>query len=735
MKTKANKSPAVQPTVVPKKETTIERAEEEDLFFAGEGKSATGFLLRMFFLGVALVLAFYFRLHAVLVFGRVIHEFDPWFNFRATEYMLEHGVFEFFNWFDTMSWYPIGRHVGSTTFPGLQITSVFIYHLLETIGLPMSINDICVFVPAVFGSLTTLFTYFLTTEISRSPNAGVVSALIMAILPAHLMRSVAGGYDNEAIALTAIVATFFFWCRSLRTPTSWYFWAPVTAVSYIYMVAAWGGYTFVLNMIGLHAGFLVAIGRYSHFLHASYSIFYVIGTAGAIQFPIVGWLPLKSMEQLMPLLVFFGLQVFRFMYTMKEKNNMSAKEFQAFQIKFLGLVGAAGAVVFGYLLFSGFFGPFSNRIRSLFIPHTRTGNPLVDSVSEHQATSPSYYWQYFHYVYYISPFGFFLLFNKMTDVKIFGILYCLLSYYFSHKMVRLLLILSPSASVVAGMIVWYAIKWSVKQIAGSSAKPESKPDVRSAAAKRATQSQFEVPEGIRSLYPLLAIVCLATIAISGFYFFHHCDMMAHQMSHPQILVQGRNSRGETVIIDDFMQSYWWLRDNTPEDSRIMAWWDYGYQINGVANRTTIADGNTWNHEHIALLGRALVSPEKKAWRIARHLADYVLVWTTRFAGMYGDDLAKMPHIGNIAGSVYKDVPRTGYHMDEKGRPSELMRQSLLYKLSVSGLVPDSEPLTYFKEAYTSPNKMVRIYKVLNVAPRHPFGTYDPKLELGIFRDE
>ena len=36
----------------------------------------------------------------------------------------------------------------------------------------------------------------------------------------------------------------------------------------------------------------------------------------------------------------------------------------------------------------------------------------------------------------------------------------------------------------------------------------------------------------------------------------------------------------------------------------MAWWDYGYQINGIAERTSIADGNTWNHEHIATLGRA-----------------------------------------------------------------------------------------------------------------------------------
>ena len=58
----------------------------------------------------------------------------------------------------------------------------------------------------------------------------------------------------------------------------------------------------------------------------------------------------------------------------------------------------------------------------------------------------------------------------------------------------------------------------------------------------------------------------------------------------------------TVQVDDLMEAYWWLRDHTPEDARVMAWWDYGYQISGVANRTTLADGNTWNHEHIALLG-------------------------------------------------------------------------------------------------------------------------------------
>ena len=102
----------------------------------------------------------------------------------------------------------------------------------------------------------------------------------------------------------------------------------------------------------------------------------------------------------------------------------------------------------------------------------------------------------------------------------------------------------------------------------------------------------------------------------------------------------------------------------------MSWWDYGYQLNGIAERISIADGNTWNHEHIALLGKCLISNETASWEITRHLADYVLIWTTRYAGwawaaaaascvrsrdvsagMMGDDLAKSPHMANIGGSV------------------------------------------------------------------------------------
>ena len=48
----------------------------------------------------------------------------------------------------------------------------------------------------------------------------------------------------------------------------------------------------------------------------------------------------------------------------------------------------------------------------------------------------------------------------------------------------------------------------------------------------------------------------------------------------------------------------------------------------------------------------------------RHLADYVLVWSTRFAGNPGDDIAKSPHMARISGSVYKDIKPNLFGMDK-----------------------------------------------------------------------
>jgi dolichyl-diphosphooligosaccharide--protein glycosyltransferase len=198
-----------------------------------------------------------------------------------------------------------------------------------------------------------------------------------------------------------------------------------------------------------------------------------------------------------------------------------------------------------------------------------------------------------------------------------------------------------------------------------------------------------------------------------FFFVIHSSKMAQALSEPQIITRRSTNDGGMEILDDFREAYWWLRDETPEDSRVLAWWDYGYQINGIGNRTTLADGNTWNHEHIALIGRVLVSNEEHAYDIAKHLADYVLVWSTSFAGMRGDDLAKMPHMARIAGSVFDDINGAGYYLQGQDNPSPLMGESLLYKLHSAGIKDDVPMPTLFEEAYTSKNQMVRIWKVLD----------------------
>ena len=63
---------------------------------------------------LAWIVGFCSRLFAVVRFEAIIHEFDPWFNYRATHYMVKNGFYNFLNWFDERAWFPLGRIVGGT---------------------------------------------------------------------------------------------------------------------------------------------------------------------------------------------------------------------------------------------------------------------------------------------------------------------------------------------------------------------------------------------------------------------------------------------------------------------------------------------------------------------------------------------------------------------------------------------------------------------------------------------
>ncbi|MGK3742344.1 MAG: dolichyl-diphosphooligosaccharide--protein glycosyltransferase, partial [Bacillariaceae sp.] len=725
-----------------------------------------------------------------------------------------------------------------------------------------SINDICCFVPCWFGVAATLTTAALcytavrsigddskskslltdvplvsqvTTHIvlplkqitekllikttgsnwgmatQKNPPAlesAVFTALIMAVVPAHLLRSVGGGYDNESVATTAMQLTFWFWTWTVssKNATRATILGVVTGFMYFYMVAAWGGYVFVINLVGIHALFVLLLRKvpFDH-LYCSYTSFYTVGTLLAMQIPVVGLTPIKSIEQLGPFGVFVGLQALQLMLVSERKFPKVNKW------KVRGIVCLAGAIVAMPVVFwlhnSGYFGPISSRVRGLFVKHTKTGNPLVDSVAEHQAASKEAYFQYLNIICYLAPIGFGIVaLIGCTPASSFLIVYGLASYFFSLKMVRLILLAAPIASICGGIFLGYFWAWSIGGIFGearpsldsmlkngplpffSDSEEKIAPPVKEdeydlfaddspnenkkngkSKKKKAQKKKTETAKNVEVKRSDPLWVRAIRLGV-GAYFIKYslpkanefkvmCHQIAKQISHPTIITKGQNRQtGETVVVDDYREAYFWLRDKTPEDARIMAWWDYGYQITGIGNRTTIADGNTWNHEHIALLGRILTGPEKDAHRIARHLADYVLVW----AGGGGDDLAKSPHLKRIANSVYRGLcseptcrdfsmrvsninsisddswnaltlcqlhTYTGLlilrflftssliiSFQRGGIPSEQLSDSLLYKLHSNGIVSgvQADP-NRWKEVFRSKYGKVRIYKILSVS--------------------
>merc|ERR1711937_824436 len=118
---------------------------------------------------------------------------------------------------------------------------------------------------------------------------------------------------------------------------------------------------------------------------------------------------------------------------------------------------------------------------------------------------------------------------------------------------------------------------------------------------------------------------------------HCCWVTTNAYSSPSVVLAAQGRDGNRPILDDFREGYNWLRTNTKEDATIMSWWDYGYQIAGFANRTTLVDNNTWNNSHIALVGKAMASNEENAIKIMRDLdVDYVLIIFGGLIGYSGD---------------------------------------------------------------------------------------------------
>ncbi len=80
-------------------------------------RNGWGQVLNGFALMAICAMAFSLRLFSVVKYESVIHEFDPYFNYRVTQYLVKEGYYNLWNWFDEFTWYPLGRVVGGTVYP------------------------------------------------------------------------------------------------------------------------------------------------------------------------------------------------------------------------------------------------------------------------------------------------------------------------------------------------------------------------------------------------------------------------------------------------------------------------------------------------------------------------------------------------------------------------------------------------------------------------------------------
>ncbi|PSS25136.1 glycosyltransferase family 66 protein [Amorphotheca resinae ATCC 22711] len=710
-----------------------------DSLFKGSTARNTRGLLRITILCLVAAAAIASRLFSVIRFESIIHEFDPWFNFRATKYLVTHGFYDFWDWFDDRTWHPLGRVTGGTLYPGLMVTSGAIYHALRALTIPVDIRNICVLLAPGFSGLTAFATYLFTNEMSTSPSAGLLAAIFMGIAPGYISRSVAGSYDNEAIAIFLLVFTFFLWIKALKNGSA--FWGALCALSYGYMVSAWGGYVFITNLIPLHVFVLILMGRFGPRLYVSYCTWYALGTLASMQIPFVGFLPIRSSEHMSALGIFGLLQLVGAVEFVR--SAVPSKQFKSLAIGFGLTVFAIAFAGLVLLTVTGVIAPWTGRFYSLWdTGYAKIHIPIIASVSEHQPTAwPAFFFD-LNLLIWLFPAGVYLCFLKLNDEQVFVVVYAILASYFSGVMVRLMLTLTPIVCVAAALAASQILDTylTIK----SPEEPGNIAPTDASSSKKATKQEVK-QEGIRAMRePFVGIYThfskysvVGALSVYLLVFVLHCTWVtSNAYSSPSVVLASRMPDGSQHIIDDYREAYQWLRQNTPEDAKIMSWWDYGYQIGGMADRPTLVDNNTWNNTHIATVGKAMSSKEEVSYPIMRqHEVDYVLVVFGGLLGYSGDDINKFLWMVRIAEGIWPDEVKERNFFTDRGEyrvddgATQTMKDSLMYKMSyynynslfppgqaqdrVRGVrMPEVGPvLNTVEEAFTSENWIIRIYKV------------------------
>lgn len=534
-------------------------------------------------------------------YGFELNEFDPFFNFRATEFIVENGISEYFQWHDDKSWYPEGRNVSASSQVMLHLTAATTYQIF---GGNLSLYDFTILFPAVIGSLTVIIIFALVRVVGGT-TAGLFAALLFSVSLPIILRGTMGWFKSEPLGIFYGLLGLYFFLSGIKSENKKIAILKIISGGIVMGLglASWGGIQFFIIPIGLFILALPFVRKDHGFLIWSIPLF------------TVAFLLVTSMFERPGLNFIFGLGGFAlivpnvflianiFLQKMsKEENKMRNGLILLFSIILVG----------SFLLImnaeSNFLPLPAYRYLNAINPFLTTTNPLVDSVSEHATTTMSQSFLFHSVLMIFSGIGiWFVLSRKISKIESF----------LKNDMVAFALIIGITGVYVSSAFVRLEVFASISLIILSSIGLSV---LTKEFLNKNTTSFSKFGKSIKIPYIAGIVIILVLpmmVPANG-------NWVTASVMPPTILNGGA---AFTMATNDWKESLEWIKSNTPQDSVVAAWWDYGYWITTMSERATLADNATIDTKRIQNIAKTFLSTPDESWHMLNEMgADYVVIF-------------------------------------------------------------------------------------------------------------
>ena len=527
-------------------------------------------------------------------YGFELFEFDPFFNYRATEYILENGTDAYFNWIDEKSWHPFGRNVSETSQVTLHLTAASLYPIFN---FGSSLYDFTILLPLVVGSLTAI-AVFAFVRVLGGTTAGLFAALIFSISIPIFTRGLIGWFKSEPLGLFFAFIAMYLFVSGLKFNKGKTSLIKLIIAGFFLSLglSAWGGILFFVIPIVLFYFALPFLKNKDNFIMWAAPVFSISLISFSLIFErtstfIIGY---AGMAILLP-------TIFVILSSIIMKFSNERTKIRNCIILLVSFI-ASGIGISN----SGLIGLPSFRYLNAVNPFLTTQDSLTDSVAEHMTTSLSMSFTFLSVFLIFAVIGIWFLFSKKTinlktDMRIFAIFISIVAIYVSSAFIRLELFAS------VGIIILGSIGLTIL-----------------------TQKIFEQnKQNLTKIIFPAAIIILFLIPVT---MPENNTWLSWADFPPTILTGG--SAFSNFASNDWEDAMLWIKQNTHEDAVIASWWDYGYWITTLGERTTIVDNATLIDWQIKKMAYALITTPENSWNILS--SDYNTIITSSLSSKFLD---------------------------------------------------------------------------------------------------